>query len=429
MKKITLLILLLNIFLLKGCENDTSSSNGNLSDDLTIESFFSSDDLTISLSNDSLPSVGNDDILTYEEAALIGSRMVFDLLELDLENKHIVMHYIPIESVWRTPYEYDEWVGFIWEKDNYSLYFSDRFAFGINPQMDELAVLIEFRVNATSGIVTSISRPNQTLYAIVQSNNITQYLMGYEVDESLNPSPAKVKLAQERAEHYFFIFAGDIELQLLYNPADPFSPANPFNIIPIPLFQFIFTCADGKYHVINLHYETHQLLAIFSRNEWPFSDLNRNIDDSINDYYVENNEKMCEYDCVIFGDFIQELDLSLGMPIYQVINLLGVPCDEEYFEFDGVEIGVMSWDNLNSTDLFPYRIRIHFEDGYLTQLIGYFTHRVDWDNYSSEISWGMSSQEAYQILGLPSMILYNKYGIQAVWENYELYSLSTGIQD
>jgi len=419
MKKITLLILLLNIFLLKGCENDTSSSNGNLSDDLTIESFFSSDDLTISLSNDSLPSVGNDDILTYEEAALIGSKMVFDLLELNLENKHIVMHYIPIESVWNyskgTSYEYDEWVGLIWEKDNYSLYFSDRFDFGMNPQMDELAFLIEFRINTTSGVVTSISQPNQTIYAIVQ--------MGSEFDESLNPSPAEVELARERAEHYFFIFAGDIELQLLYDPA------NPFRIIPMPLFQFIFTCADGKYHVINLHYETHQLLAIFSRNEWPFPDLNRNIDDSINDYYVENNEKMCEYDCVIFGDFIQELDLSLGMPIYQVINLLGVPCDEEYFEFDGVEIGVMSWDNLNSTDLFPYRIRIHFEDGYLTQLIGYFTHRAEWDNYRSEIRWGMSSQEAYQILGLPSMILYNTDGITAVWMNYELHGLSIVIQD
>ena len=41
----------------------------------------------------------------------------------------------------------------------------------------------------------------------------------------------------------------------------------------------------------------------------------------------------------------------------------------------------------------------------------------------------MSSQEAYQILGLPSMILYNEDGIQAVWDNYEFHGISTGIQD
>lgn len=65
----------------------------------------------------------------------------------------------------------------------------------------------------------------------------------------------------------------------------------------------------------------------------------------------------------------------------------------------------------------------------LTQLIGYFTHRAEWDSNESEIRWGMSSQEAYRIFGLPSMILYNTDGITAVWMNYELHGLSIVIQD
>lgn len=354
MKKITLLILLLNIFLLKGCGNDTDSDNSDLLDDLISEEVLSLDDLTISLSNDSLPPADNADILSYEVAALIGSNMVFDLFGVDFENKHIVMHYTPIESIWNSSqgayYEYDEWFGVVWEKDKYSLYLSDYFRLNLTYR-EQLLSLIEFRINVESGAITVINKPNQLIYVVLQYSDIIRNLMKYGFE---NPLPAEVDRAKERAEHYFSVLTDDMPLTLLYDPISiPFVP------LPIPFFQFIFTCADGKYYAINLHYETHQLVAISSRI--PFDrDLISN--DNTGDSYVET-EEVCEDDCVIFGDFIQELNLSFGMTIHQVIDLLGNPDDEESFEFDGVEIESMSWDNLNSTDLFPYRIRIRFEDG------------------------------------------------------------------
>ncbi|MCL2559380.1 MAG: hypothetical protein FWE07_02735 [Turicibacter sp.] len=288
MKKIALLSLLLLSIFLAGCELFNSlSSNEDSSDIPTTESassysdiptteVFSADDLTIMLSNDHLPPVDDEDIMTYEEAALIGSAMVFDLVELDFEDKVIIMHYIPIDSMWNNSrgftYEYDEWLGFILASDNYSLYFYDRFILSgnmyfdeqMNPRIDELVFFIEFRINVTTGAVTLVNKPNKVTYVAAQYSHLARDAVNYGlVDENLNLSPTEIELAQERAEHYLAIFTGGIPLTLLYDPA-----THPFMITPIPFLQFTFTCDIDNYHSINLHYETLQLIGISSLEPW-----------------------------------------------------------------------------------------------------------------------------------------------------------------
>ncbi|MCL2559379.1 MAG: hypothetical protein FWE07_02730 [Turicibacter sp.] len=421
---ITLLSLLMLSAFLTGCDFDPPNNNEDSSTETpTIERVVSADDLTIVLSNDSLPPVDGDDIMTYKEAALIGSAMVFDLFEIDFEDKVIVMHYIPIGSMWNNtrgfPYEHSEWLGFIWESEHYSLYLTDSlFHYG------EIVSLISFTANTTTGAVTVINKPNKLIHVLFQYNHLIQdFVTSGFVDESLNLSSAEIQLAQERAEYYLAIFTNNTPLTLLYDPV-----THPYVTIPIPFLPFIFICDNGDYHGASFHYETLQLIGVSSQRPWS-EWVDPDLDDDTNDIYVES----CEYDCIIFGDFIQELNLSLGLPIYQAINLLGEPHDAEFFEFNGMEMWAMSWHYFDTTDFFPYLVRLDFEDGYLVNIVGSFPYRTDadWENYSHEIRWGMSSQEAYRLLGLPSIIQYNDAdGLGATWLEYGTYSgFGTGIVD
>jgi len=235
LKKIVYLLIVLTITILNGCNFQRNIINEEEELQPLIRSEFSYD-FTVSLSANLIPEDDNE-FITYQEAALIGAKKIFEMFEENIEGQHIVMHFIDKDNI-ISDRGLDEWLGNVFTtKENSSPYR------GLNRDKQNFSFRIDANDKSINYIRNDALINNLTSELDMTFNELSKFrnreLFPTHSIEDLNES-------ERIASKFFSDFIGTSDFEIVLSTTNcPLFP------LPSVILRFDFK-HDDKFYSVHL---------------------------------------------------------------------------------------------------------------------------------------------------------------------------------